>query len=560
MPLLCELGWHRADPLARWNHGYYFSKCGRCGRDLVRTAFAGWQVPHGFKVVWQAKPPAGAEDVQLVPEQDSPVAAASTGTQAFHDRSAGEAMAIQVPLEEFVSPPAPLETAADIRETVAPVGEAPEETEVAAEVEAGQAEVQPELQAEVETEEVEAEAETDAEAETIAEAEAEVAAEFEEEVEAELPFDAPVEIDEQSVGEENGSTSEAAPQDEELPVEEDPAPPYTSLIDGPEPRTAELPIQEVLRQLQDGEVPERDAEVLEPDTAENANEVAAEAPPEPSPAVGPDPLPPVRVRRGAIPDFMSDDPEEDLLESMSHPPRREHPTVPHEEETGLDEPQDANDWADHQASEEVTAPASVSQVATAAAAAAAPAVAADAPSLAAVVPTGEGRPMPRQKILGERDPFPNSARHGGEGDPTASSGRAKAAVTIAASFGVVMLAAALMARPDMRPSQAAQQPTIAARQAAQPSPTPPQQTAQAKSGAEAEAKAKADAEAEAKRFVTASLLNCRSSPAEEAKPVRRLPRGEPVQVLAMEPAWASVSHKGRQCWASSRYISEQEPL
>jgi hypothetical protein len=132
-------------------------------------------------------------------------------------------------------------------------------------------------------------------------------------------------------------------------------------------------------------------------------------------------------------------------------------------------------------------------------------------------------------------------------------------VTIAASFGVVMLAAALMARPDMRPSQVTQ-PAVADEQAVEPSTLPPQQTAQAKSGAEAEAEARAKAEAEAKRFVTASLLNCRSSPAEEAKPVRRLPRGEPVQVLAMEPAWASVSHKGRQCWASSRYISEQEPL
>jgi hypothetical protein len=156
--------------------------------------------------------------------------------------------------------------------------------------------------------------------------------------------------------------------------------------------------------------------------------------------------------------------------------------------------------------------------------------------------------------------LPQPARLGAEGDPTASSGRAKAAVTIAASFGVVMLAAALMARPDMRPSQMAQQSTMAAQQAVQPTTPQPQETVQAKSGAEAETKAKADAEAEAKRFVTASLLNCRSSPAEQAKPVRRLRRGEPVQVLAMEPAWASVSHKGRQCWASSRYISQQEPL
>ena len=309
------------------------------------------------------------------------------------------------------------------------------------------------------------------------------------------------------------------------------------------PRTGELPIQEVLRQLRDGEVPERE----DSDSAEEAAPAAALQRP---PAIGPAPMVPGRVRRGAIPDFMSDDPEEDLLESMSQPPRRrEQPLIAHEADRDLDEPEvaeapeDSGHETDRGAAEDLAEPAPPNDAV----------IAATAPTAPAAAPTAEGRPAPRHKILGERDPSP--ARQGGEIDPGAGSGRAKAAITIAASFGVVMLAAALMARPDMRPSQAAQQPAVAAGRTAEPAP--PRQIAQAKPGAEAEAKA---AEADSKGFVTASLLNCRSSPAEQAKPVRRLRRGEPVQVLAMEPAWASVSHNGRQCWASSRYISEQEPL
>ncbi len=57
MSLFCELGWHKAERLPRWNHGYYFSKCRRCRRDLVRTAYGGWVVPKGFRVVWQPNAP-----------------------------------------------------------------------------------------------------------------------------------------------------------------------------------------------------------------------------------------------------------------------------------------------------------------------------------------------------------------------------------------------------------------------------------------------------------------------------------------------------------------------
>jgi len=68
MPLFCELGWHRPEPVARWNSGYYFTRCARCGEDLVRTAYGRWQVPHGYRVVWQAQPPANAVSAALVQE------------------------------------------------------------------------------------------------------------------------------------------------------------------------------------------------------------------------------------------------------------------------------------------------------------------------------------------------------------------------------------------------------------------------------------------------------------------------------------------------------------
>ena len=77
LPLLCDLGWHRPDGLARWNDGYYFSKCSRCKRDLVRTAFGSWQVPKGFRVVWQQKPPETREEITLVPKELESVGAAA---------------------------------------------------------------------------------------------------------------------------------------------------------------------------------------------------------------------------------------------------------------------------------------------------------------------------------------------------------------------------------------------------------------------------------------------------------------------------------------------------
>jgi|GEM_PF-2169797 len=67
MNLLCRLGRHRPGGIPRWNDGFYFATCENCGCDLVRTAFQGWHVPKGYKVVWSERPPVSRPDVLLVP-------------------------------------------------------------------------------------------------------------------------------------------------------------------------------------------------------------------------------------------------------------------------------------------------------------------------------------------------------------------------------------------------------------------------------------------------------------------------------------------------------------
>lgn len=65
-PLLCRMGRHKPEPVARWNDGYYFSRCRRCGADLVRTVYGRWEPPKGFRVVWRSSRPEGALGADLI--------------------------------------------------------------------------------------------------------------------------------------------------------------------------------------------------------------------------------------------------------------------------------------------------------------------------------------------------------------------------------------------------------------------------------------------------------------------------------------------------------------
>jgi hypothetical protein len=54
MSLLCALGGHEAGSGEVYNGGYYFARCRRCERDMIRSG-ATWQmVPSGHRVVWRA--------------------------------------------------------------------------------------------------------------------------------------------------------------------------------------------------------------------------------------------------------------------------------------------------------------------------------------------------------------------------------------------------------------------------------------------------------------------------------------------------------------------------
>jgi hypothetical protein len=54
MSLLCALGGHEAGSGEVYNGGYYFARCRRCERDMIRSG-AAWQlVPSGHRVVWRS--------------------------------------------------------------------------------------------------------------------------------------------------------------------------------------------------------------------------------------------------------------------------------------------------------------------------------------------------------------------------------------------------------------------------------------------------------------------------------------------------------------------------
>jgi hypothetical protein len=54
MSLLCALGGHEAGPGEIYNGGYYFARCRRCRRDMIRCGAAWQMVPSGHRVVWRS--------------------------------------------------------------------------------------------------------------------------------------------------------------------------------------------------------------------------------------------------------------------------------------------------------------------------------------------------------------------------------------------------------------------------------------------------------------------------------------------------------------------------
>ena len=54
MSLLCALGGHEAGDGEVYNGGYYFARCRRCRRDMIRSGAAWQMVPSGHRVVWRS--------------------------------------------------------------------------------------------------------------------------------------------------------------------------------------------------------------------------------------------------------------------------------------------------------------------------------------------------------------------------------------------------------------------------------------------------------------------------------------------------------------------------
>jgi hypothetical protein len=54
MSLICALGGHEAGAGEVYNGGYYFARCRRCERDMIRSGAAWQMVPSGHRVVWRS--------------------------------------------------------------------------------------------------------------------------------------------------------------------------------------------------------------------------------------------------------------------------------------------------------------------------------------------------------------------------------------------------------------------------------------------------------------------------------------------------------------------------
>jgi hypothetical protein len=54
MRIICHLAGHEADRGQAYNGGFHFSRCRRCGRDMIRSSGEWRMVPDGHRVAWKA--------------------------------------------------------------------------------------------------------------------------------------------------------------------------------------------------------------------------------------------------------------------------------------------------------------------------------------------------------------------------------------------------------------------------------------------------------------------------------------------------------------------------
>lgn len=508
MPLLCQLGRHRPGTRARWNDGYYFARCTRCHRDLVRTAFEGWHVPRGYRVVWQAKPPQGAGPAGMLRERRA--LAQAPETVAADIAAVGAAETDFLPAEPDRAPPeeravqsAPPEAdhAGDRPDEEAPeprtahdlaavdqaegMDQAPTEAPVEAErrpppPSGNELPIQ-EVLRHLNSEALPLEpltafagplgaADPDADALT-----PEAPAEAPDNVPAEAPAEA-------ATGENVGSDREPGEQPsqnhdmaatEEAAFRESPGPDDGSAGDG-----------EAAGSAAEAEVPEAPGSAAE-----------AEVPEAP------------RSASGGGEDFMND--ENDTL------PWNGGDALAGDQDFGSDEPSGSR-------SEPPAAPLPLPDAAAYAGLSAAPAFG------GMQIP-----PMTTGEAAGARWSDAEDQEDGSRRGSTLSG--LQIAVVAAVLLALLLIAATLLS--GLAGNSAADTDPMAEAPPAGPQPV-----------------------AGTAAFVAASLLNCRAAPARQARSVRVLARGEPVRILEREEGWASLAHQGGQCWAQARYLTVEQPI
>lgn len=500
LPLLCALGRHRTDGLARWNAGYYFARCTRCRRDLVRTAFTRWQIPKGYRVVWQDEQ---ASATPLSPEP--PRQSASQGQVEFPIREearfvdAGPAHAEPPEVSgetvagEDVHDSGPGETASDEdAEARASAAEMPL-AEILRGVPGLADEAPPQSDAEDAVDEPDVRFEGDAER-------------FEEEDVRFAPSDRL--IDFASAGQ---ADAEAIVAEPEAPQETVP-----ELVDAPAPAPAVRSKYPVVPDFMDESAGGVGWEAV------SGRIVPSVAPP-PTP-VDATPDVPTGLLSKSWRDLVrgaqglgnaawlgGERASEPAAPVVARPHGSDEADRPHGDEIEIPRADETT---------HAIAPDPEPQVAVA-----------DAPP----VPVGDVR-------------RPVAVGHGsGRFDHFLMNQSAIVAATI---FGGLVLAASVIDSRNEAPPVVysaapapADAPATAAPTVAEPRAPVPRSVFAAPRAA----------------FVTASVLNCRSTPSNEADTMRRLERGAPVSVLGASPGWSSIAHQGRQCWVATQHLSATRP-
>jgi hypothetical protein len=516
MSLLCSLGWHSPGALARWNDGYYFTRCSRCGCDLVRPIDGNWRVPKGYRVVWRApgETPPAPRPVEATPAAP---AAAAPEPELSEEVVAAETEAVEALTEapdapEAAEPGGEADEAGDIEtieadpessahtvETVEPLGVAEdisESEEPLVLTEESTAETDETLTEADATEEVdEPLAEADEalaqpnEALVRLDDSAEAAEAVTETDQVEQATEAPAEADEAI---EAGAEMPEAPAEpeaaDEAPIARDDEP--RQIEPAPGGSAGKLPIEEVLAHLRDNPEPSLPAE--EPTEASL-----------PTASVNPPP-------RNHW-DFMGDAHEEKPEETWDIPLPPDPSSPPRQEQ----EPDGTQEQGRKPASRADRGRES---------------------GRPRVEPARADRGEPPRAKAAAAFSNPRQWR-GGTG--MAKLGRSHALIGAAVLAGLIVAILVLLA--------------IAGRLGAPAG----QDLDAALSGLEGGAAPGGDEET---TFITASLLSCRTAPAREARRVKNLARGDRVRVLAHDGDWVSLSHRGRQCWALRRYTSAERPL